>query len=118
MKRVVLQHLSLNRVISYQVEEGDEHINFHARHFDTSEDGTTSSSSMKSMKTTTMLPTMKKSATFGLSPPSESRIMLRRWKQPVNRAILRESESSSGSSSCSSPLPSPASGHLNPTQLS
>ena len=128
MKRVVLQHMSLNKVISYHDEEEvDEAMNFHAKHFDISEAGTTSSTSTKSgilkpeksdtHRMATVQTTMKKSTAFGLSPPSESKIMLRRWKQPVSRAVLRESESS-GSSSCSSPLPSPASGYFNSTQLS
>jgi len=128
VKRVVLQHLSLNKVDSYQIEEEvDEDMDFGAKPFDTSEDGTISNSCMKSRtlkpeeldeeKMATMQTTINKSTVFGLSPPSESRIMLRRWKQPINRTILRDSESS-GSSSCSSPLPSPSSGYSNSTKLS
>jgi len=126
VKRVVLQHLSLNKVNSYQDEEELEDISFHAKHFNTSEDGTISSSRMKSpisnpeesdtQKMAAMQTKINKPTVFGLSPPSESRIMLRRWKKPISCAILRESESS-GSSSSSSPLPSPASGFFNSTHL-
>merc|ERR1712037_888518 len=101
VKRVVLQHMSLNKVDSYQVEE---EMDFGAKPFGTSKDGTISSRCMKSRtsnpeelgeeKMATMQTTIHKSTVFGLSPPSESRIMLRRWKQPINRAILRDSESS------------------------
>lgn len=113
MKRVVLQHMSLNKAISFHVEEeGDEGMIVHAKHLDSSADGTPLCNGLKprilspEKADAQKVPSMKK--TFGLSPPSESRIMVRRWKQPDTRATLLENESS-GSSSSSSPLPSPAS---------
>ena len=114
MKRVVLQHMSLNKAISFHVEEEvDEGMIVHAKHLDSSADGTPLCNGLKPrILSPEKADAQKKAAsmkkTFGLSPPSESRIMVRRWKQPDSRATLLENESS-GSSSSSSPLPSPAS---------
>ena len=113
VKRVVLQHMSLNKAIYFHVEEeADEGIIVHAKHLDSSAYGPPLCNGLKPRilnpeKTNAQKrASMKK--TFGLSPPSESTIMVRRWKQPDSRAILPENESS-GSSSSSSPLPTPAS---------
>jgi len=113
VKRVVLQHMSLNKAISFHVEEEvDEGMIVHAKHLDSSADGTPLCNGLKPRILSPEKADAQKAAsmkkTFGLSPPSESRIMVRRWKQPDSRATLLENESS-GSSSSSSPLPSPAS---------
>lgn len=105
VNRVVLQHMSLNRVVSYVVEEGHENHTDHSDKLHSVgalpircelkyEELDTKKAKKKSKRI---------APPFGLSPPSESQIMLRRRKEAETCCDLHETESSS-SSSCSSPM--------------
>ena len=98
--------MSLNRVVSYEVEEeGDEN---HMDHSDKlhSEGALPIRCKLKYEELDTKKAKKKSKRVappFGLSPPSESQIMLRRRKEAETCCDLHETESSS-SSSCSSPM--------------
>jgi serine/threonine protein kinase len=101
VNRVVLQHMSLNRTVSEECEDeaimADLDIGYEL------EEGIMMKSDMDLGKAEDKRSSAKKREAripFGLSPPSDSRMLQRRARQ--------QSQSSSSSSSCSSPPPSPA----------
>ena len=99
--------MSLNRVISYEVdEEVDENYMDHSDKL-YGERALPIRCKLKyeELDTKKAKKQSKRVAPpFGLSPPSESQIMLRRRKEAEACCNLHETESSS-SSSCSSPMP-------------
>ncbi len=103
VNRVVLQHMSLNRTVSEETEEEDAMVMAELEINEEDDEGIV----MNRDKMEEHLNPDKRdkkssgvSAPFGLSPPSESKLLQRRRRQ--------QSHSSSSSSSCSSPPPSPA----------